>query len=132
MKRGGPLKRKTPLKRTGFKPARKSELKRTSMKQARSKQTKIRASAEGQDCQVRIIGVCCNDPETTVLAHINGSGMGMKASDILGAYSCFECHQWLDGGWSRTHTRYERDAEHAMAVLRTIPLLIEQGLISYV
>lgn len=96
-----------------------------------SKQTKITKSAQGQDCQVRIPGVCNHNPETTVLAHLNGGGMGMKAPDWQGAYCCSACHSWLDGGWTNDDcaTRRIRDNAHYEAVFRTQALLIEQGLL---
>jgi hypothetical protein len=59
--------------------------------------SKIRKSARGQDCQVRIYGVCNHNPETTVLAHLNGGGMGMKHPDIFGAWCCSSCHDVIDG-----------------------------------
>ncbi len=63
---------------------------------------KIIASARGQTCSVRFPGICCHDPETTVWAHLNGTrygkGMGNKAHDILGMYSCATCHAYLDTG----------------------------------
>ena len=59
--------------------------------------SKIRKSARGQDCQVRIYGVCNHNPETTVLAHLNGGGIGMKRHDIFGAWCCSSCHDVIDG-----------------------------------
>ncbi len=40
--------------------------------------SKLRKSVRGWDCTVRINGVCNFNPDTTVLAHLNGAGMGMK------------------------------------------------------
>ena len=62
--------------------------------------SKLRESAKGQDCTIRLIGVCNHNPETTVLCHANGSaagkGIGMKSPDILGAFGCSACHAVLD------------------------------------
>jgi len=60
---------------------------------------KIRQSAKGQDCTVRLPGVCREAPdnETTVLAHMPSGGMGNKAPDTEAAYACFYCHEHLDG-----------------------------------
>lgn len=62
---------------------------------------RLRESARGQQCAIRIPGVCCFDPETTVLAHINsvGKGMGIKSEDWFGIFCCVNCHACLD-----THT----------------------------
>lgn len=60
----------------------------------------ITQSAKGEECQLRIAGVCNFDPSTTVWAHANGSaagkGIGMKAPDYLGAYACSCCHDVYD------------------------------------
>ena len=61
------------------------------------KQNKYTKSARGQDCQVRIPGVCNFNPETVVFAHLNGGGMATKNSPISGAYCCSACHDVLDG-----------------------------------
>ena len=74
-------------------------------------------------------GVCNFNPETTVLGHVNGGGMGDKNSDIFAAYVCSDCHAWLDGGYVFTATRAERDLLHLQGVFRTQPVLIELGLL---
>lgn len=59
----------------------------------------LRDSAKGEDCTLRIPGVCQFDPETTVLAHLpfGGRGTGYKASDLHAVYACAACHDELDG-----------------------------------
>lgn len=93
------------------------------------KSKKIRDAARGQECQVRLPGICNGNPETTVFAHLNGGGMGTKASDLHGAFSCSACHDWLDHGYAKAHTRDQRDFEHLIAMKNTQILLIEMGLI---
>jgi len=100
---------------------------------AAKKNSKIRKSARGQDCQVRIPHVCNFNPETTVLAHLNGGGMGMKNPDYQGAYCCSDCHDAIDFrrnlikefGWMESDIKLM----HFEGVMRTQKLLIEQGLI---
>lgn len=62
--------------------------------------SKITESARGEQCQIRIPGVCNRNPETTVWCHSNGSasgkGIGMKSPDLLGAYGCSSCHDVYD------------------------------------
>lgn len=95
-----------------------------------TKQTKITKSARGQDCQVRVPGICDCQPDTTVFAHLNGAGMGTKHADYLGAYAGLKCHWWLDGGYTSTgHTREYRDLIHLEGMARTLPKLVEQGLL---
>jgi len=92
--------------------------------------SKLTESARGQNCQVRIPGICNHDPRTVVLAHINGAGMGMKAPDIHGAYCCSDCHDVLDG---RTKMPFTSPDEvklyHLEGVIRTQKIMLEQGLI---
>lgn len=93
--------------------------------------SKITQSAKGQQCQVRLEGICNGNPETVVLAHYRMSGTcgtGIKPNDILGAYACSACHDEVD-----RRTRY-LDADtvrlhHAEGVLRTQLLLLSQHLI---
>jgi hypothetical protein len=98
----------------------------------------IRKSARGEECQLRIPGVCNGNPETTVWAHANGSaagkGIGMKSPDILGAYACSNCHDEYD---RRNSTAFRfglgRDRVELMfwqGHARSVVLLIEKGIIS--
>ena len=57
----------------------------------------LRKLAKGKPCMVRIPSVCNHNPETTVLAHLGGGGMGMKHPDLLGAWCCSDCHDVVDG-----------------------------------
>lgn len=88
----------------------------------------LRKLAKGQECTVNIFGVCNHDPETTVLAHLNGAGMGLKHPDLHGAWCCSDCHAWLDGGYTKTHYREQRDLYHAQAVFRTQRQILKMGL----
>ena len=92
--------------------------------------SKIRKSAKGQDCTVRIPGICNFMPETTVLAHINGGGMGTKHSDIEAAYCCSSCHDVID---SRAKCSQHQWAQikvwHHEGAMRTRKILLDKGLI---
>ena len=88
----------------------------------------LRQAARGRDCQVRVPSVCSGDPETVVLAHLPGAGMGMKMPDILGAWACHSCHQTIDGAVNEY--KYSRDflyLLHLEGVIRTQLILIEEG-----
>ena len=74
--------------------------------------SKLRESAKGQHCMVRLPGVCNGNPETTVLAHLNGGGMGMKQSDLLGAFACSACHDAVDGRVDHRIPRQDLDCWH--------------------
>ena len=58
----------------------------------------LRDSAKGEDCALRLPGVCNQNPETTVLAHVpcGQRGMGMKGPDMIAVYACSACHDALD------------------------------------
>jgi hypothetical protein len=95
--------------------------------------SKIRKSAHGENCTVRIVGYCNNNPETTVLAHINGvrfeHGVGRKVNDIHGAYCCSSCHDALDYRVRTNHTRDQLKLWHLEGVIETQLKLIDAGLI---
>lgn len=69
------------------------------LKQTRIRSNALRASARGQDCTLRLPGVCNGNPETTVLAHgpFGGKGMGLKGDDTWAAFACSACHDVADG-----------------------------------
>lgn len=81
-------------------------------KNKRIESKKLRYSARGQDCMVRLPGICNFNPETTVLAHLNGGGMGTKKSDLLAAFCCSSCHDEIDG-----RTNISSVCEHAFLEL---------------
>lgn len=96
--------------------------------------TNLRKEARGEECQIRIEGVCNFDSSTTVLCHLNGSGTGTKfgnadpAEDILGAHGCSRCHDAVDG----RNKNHGHSKEHVLicfyeGVFRTQRLLIRRG-----
>ncbi len=94
----------------------------------------LRKLAKGQECTVMIPHVCNHNPETTVLAHLNGGGMGRKHPDLLGAWACSACHSWLDGEYAMAtlpaiqNSRQDRDLYHLQAIIRTQQKLLDMGL----
>ena len=58
----------------------------------------IRKAARMQGCSLRLRG-CRNDPEMTVLAHLNcvDKGMGFKSPDWWAVFACSNCHDIIDG-----------------------------------
>lgn len=91
--------------------------------------SKIRKSARGKACQVRLPGICNFDPETTVLAHLNGYGMGGKHHDFLGAYCCSSCHAVIDGHQSSCLDAETIKVYHYEGIFRTQQFLYNQKLI---
>lgn len=87
-----------PMARTAFKL--KPVAERKPMKSSGPKMMPIRKAARGQDCTLRIPGVCNWNPETTVLCHSpfleSGRGMGLKAPDEEACFGCSACHDVLD------------------------------------
>ena len=94
-----------------------------------TKSSKIRESARGEQCMVRVPGVCNGDPDTTVLAHLNGAGIGRKQENHKGAYACSSCHSFLDGDYAQQgYSRGYRDLLHLEGVIRTQDRLVAKGL----
>jgi hypothetical protein len=82
----------------------------------------LRKDAKGRPCMVRLPGICCGNPETTILAHYRMpglSGMGVKADDKFAAWACSACHDAID---RRSNMDLERDyvkLAHAEGIFRT-------------
>ena len=96
--------------------------------------SKITASANGEDCQVRIIGVCTYDSAKTIWSHCRhgaaGKGKGIKALDIAGAYACTACDAAYDQLMGVPHmTRSEVDLDWFLGHMRSLVRLSEKGLI---
>lgn len=66
---------------------------------ARISSKKYLCGSKGQECTLRIPGVCNRDPSTVVPAHIRDrhKGGATKASDISIANACSSCHAVFDG-----------------------------------
>ena len=93
-----------------------------------SKQDKYTRSAKGQMCQIRIPNVCNGDPSTTVLAHLNGAGMGTKHLNIHGAYACHACHLVVDGAPSEWPLATIRQW-HLEGMKRTQEIMVDDGIL---
>lgn len=56
--------------------------------------------AKGEQCLLRIPGVCVGGTESTVACHSNksehGKGAHRKANDQYSVWGCWTCHGWLD------------------------------------
>jgi len=94
--------------------------------------TDYRKLARGRDCMVRLEGVCCFDPSTTVLGHVRMlgiSGLGIKAPDQLGAWICHACHSACDSLQYNGET-FEREyveLQFLRGVIRTQAQLLREG-----
>lgn len=92
--------------------------------------SKLRDAARGQICQVRIPGICNFNPETTVLAHYRLAGIcgtGIKPIDLVGSWSCSDCHNAIDQRATTAYTREQLDLMHLEGMCRTITALHKQG-----
>lgn len=62
---------------------------------------RIRDSARGEECLVRLPGVCTHDSAMTIWSHYRGGAGGkggaLKADDLAGAYCCTACDAVYDG-----------------------------------
>lgn len=95
----------------------------------------IRDSARGEQCQVRLPGICTGDPETTIWSHARwldaGRGKGTKAVDAAGAYACTACDAAYDGQRRPPpgYTRDDIDRDWCMGHFRSLVILARKGLI---
>lgn len=93
--------------------------------------TNLRKLAKGQDCAIRVPGVCNGNPETTVLAHYRMAGLcgtGQKPIDECGAWACSACHDYVDGRiQSPPSTESMRKRWHLEGVMRTLDALHKLG-----
>lgn len=94
--------------------------------------SKITESARSEECQMRLIGICNHNTETTVFAHYRKGGlggMGKKPKDLFGAYLCSDCHDLVDGRVKSDLDGDFVDYEFLQAVVRTQAKLVAKGLI---
>ena len=83
--------------------------------------TRLRKLARGQECQIRIPGICNWEASTTVLCHLTGGGMGAKRNDFTAAaWGCSSCHDAIDGrGGVSALLRHDLSWYHIEGVIRT-------------
>lgn len=89
----------------------------------------LRKLARGEDCQVRLVGICNGNPETTVLAHFRLagiSGLGIKSADVFGAWCCSSCHSFVD-----THKDDATARSFLEGVIRTQHALTRKGVLKW-
>lgn len=92
--------------------------------------SKIRKSAKGEECTLRLIGICNGNSETTVFCHIGKiRGMGIKCSDNFGVYGCSACHRVIDGQDKDNGMNPNLDADKLRGLEETQLKLIEKGLL---
>lgn len=138
--------RRTPMKRTGFKPRRPVHqpavereprpmalapaMRRGSYaggtttaapKTEPHRHAHLLAMAKGMPCLLRIPDVCTSDRATTVACHSNEAAHGKagarKADDEYTVWGCFACHAWLDQGRASAEEKREAFMEgHARMV----------------
>lgn len=100
----------------------------TTIKTRRHESRHLRDSARGQPCLVRLPGICNHDISTTVLAHLNGGGMGTKTSDLFGAFCCSSCHDEIDRRTMLCAADYVKLA-HLEGMVRTQQFFLDSGLV---
>lgn len=95
-------------------------------KTQREENPHYRAMARGQDCQMQVRGVCCNDRSTVVLAHSNwhDKGAARKASDQFGVWACYNCHAWLDQGRASGSVKQDAFYEGLRRMVRQLRLIV--------
>lgn len=151
-----PLQRKTPLRAKGWAPPPAKERARPPLKRIEGcrgvikpvsadrkavapkidgrKVQAIRDSARGEECTVRIPGVCTFDAEKTIWSHAPfgaaGKGRGIKAIDLAGAYCCTACDAVIDGQAPLPPglTRQQAELDWFHGHMRSLVRLMQKGL----
>ena len=98
-------------------------------KKPRIKSKAIRQHARGQECTVRYYGICNSNPETVVLAHVNGGGVGLKGDDFHAAFACSSCHDEYDRRTRKIDNLDIVILQFLRGVLETQRILYDDGLI---
>ena len=86
--------------------------------------------ARGQPCQIRVPEVCNFNTETTVPCHLRLAGItgvSLKADDLLVAWGCSACHDYVDG---RTHKEVEHSTRQLLlfeGIARTQVAALKKG-----
>lgn len=93
------------------------------------KKNKLRKLARGRECEIRLPGICNGDPDTVVLCHLPGGGMGAKSHDLHAAYGCSACHAVVDGHSNSDYPKELLKLWFLDAVIRTQQILIREGVI---
>ena len=91
----------------------------------------LRKLAKGQECMLRLPGICNGNPETTVLAHIRRGfyGMGIKPVDWAGVWCCSSCHDAYDRRSQAGTQRSDLDAEMLRALCQQLAKYVEMGVL---
>lgn len=92
---------------------------------------KLRQSARGQDCTLRIAGVCNYDPETVVLCHFPCEISASKSTDMSSGFGCSACHDVIDGRVPHEFEPGEKDTYMRRSQNRTHNVWIRMGLLSF-
>lgn len=92
---------------------------------------KYRDASRGQQCTLRIAGVCTGGGEDTVFAHIRDrhTGRSQKASDISGCDSCRACHARFDGQDGHPLSKEDRLFYALRGLQETLERRIAQGVV---
>ena len=95
--------------------------------------SRITESARGEECQIRLPGICNGNSETVVWCHANGlasgRGIGFKSIDIAGSYGCINCHNVYD---RRVKTNLSFEFVQLCFMeghLRSLKILVEKGIV---
>jgi hypothetical protein len=91
---------------------------------------RLRESARGRPCTIGFPGICNNDKDTVVLAHLPSDvqGTSTKSDDFHAVFACSKCHEHMDQ--HRFHpniTGYQ-----LRALQRTQKYWVDNGLIKVV
>lgn len=96
--------------------------------------TDLRKHAKDEACMVRIPGICNGNRETTVLAHLRMAGItggAQKAPDLLAAWCCSSCHDYVDGRTGPAVSSDLRQVALLEGIMRTQYELIHRKIVKW-
>lgn len=96
--------------------------------------TDLRQLARDKPCMIRVPNCCNGRTDTTVLCHlrmIGISGIGMKSPDVLAAFGCHACHDFVDGRSHPSNTLEYRRSLLLEGVARTINYLVSTNVLTW-
>jgi hypothetical protein len=94
--------------------------------------TNLRKLAEGNDCKLRLPGVCNGKSETVVLCHIKRGWCGsIKPPDIVAVHGCSDCHDVVDRRRGNPWSEEELDAMILRALCEQLVWYVKQEIVRW-
>lgn len=92
----------------------------------------LRKLAQGQDCKLRLPGICNRDSTTVVLCHIKRGWCGsLKPPDVIAVWACHRCHDVLDRRAPNPWSEEELDSMILVSLSEQLAFYCKQGILTW-